>query len=47
MELADVVAFGVFGAGAGVVEVCAEVVESGLVVAEGVRSHVACNAMTV
>src|SRR5687768_2468385 len=34
LELANVGAFGVFGAGAGVVEVCAEVVEAGLVVAE-------------
>ena len=34
LELTNVVAFGVFGAGAGVVEVRAEVVEAGLVVAE-------------
>jgi hypothetical protein len=34
LELANVVAFGVFGAGVGVVEVRAEVVEAGLVVAE-------------
>jgi hypothetical protein len=34
LELANVVAFGVFGAGAGGVEVRAEVVEAGLVVAE-------------
>ena len=34
LELANVVAFGVFGAGAGVVEVRTEVVEAGLIVAE-------------
>ena len=34
LELSNVVAFGVFGAGAGVVEVRAEVVEAGLFVAE-------------
>jgi hypothetical protein len=39
LELADVVAFSVFGAGAGVVEVCAEVVELGLVAEEVPDDH--------
>src|SRR4029450_9006632 len=34
LELANVVGFGVFGAGAGVVEVCTEVVEAGLFIAQ-------------
>jgi hypothetical protein len=39
LELANVVAFSVFGAGAGVVEVCAEVVELGLVAEEVPDDH--------